>query len=353
MVPTMSDLTIELMEKWEPHVKEKEAINVAEEFQKLGADIIAHTAFGSSFAEGKMVFDLQHELHMLASKLGSTIYIPGSQYFPSRENLYRKSINKKIEKVLGQLIENRMESGEATEGDGYGNDLLGLMLAANQGVMNGNMKGLSMGLHELIDECKTFFFAGHETTASLITFMFLLLATHPEWQERLREEVLEACRDKRIPTADSLNNMKLVNMVIYETLRLYPPAILVMRETDSDLKLRDKVIPAGTVIVVPIIAWHHYERFWEMEVKEFHPERFEEGILKACKVPGAYLPFSFGPRNCIGQVFATIEAKVVLATVLQRYRFRMSPHYVHAPTVALTLKPEFGMPIVFEEIFEP
>ncbi|KAH7299602.1 hypothetical protein KP509_24G020100 [Ceratopteris richardii] len=149
-----------------------------------------------------------------------------------------------------------MELGKATGGDSYGNDLLGLMLAANQGAMNGNARGLSMGLDELIDECKTFFFAGHETTATLLTFTFLLLATHPEWQERLREEVLEVCGNTQIPTADSLNNMKLVSMVIYETLRLYPPAVALFRGTDTDIKLGSKLIPAGTVIIVPIIAWH-------------------------------------------------------------------------------------------------
>ncbi|KAH7299597.1 hypothetical protein KP509_24G020000 [Ceratopteris richardii] len=350
MAPTVGDLTVEMMRKWEPHVKEKEAINVAEEFQNLTADIIAHTAFGSSFGEGKEVFYLQHEQQVLVSKLSSRIYIPGSQFFPTQENWHRKSIDKRIRKVLGQIIGKRLELGKATRGDSYGNDLLGLMLAANQGVMNGNARSLSMGLDELIDECKTFFFAGHETTATLLTFMFLLLATHPEWQERLREEVREVCGNKQIPTADSLNNMKLMSMVIYETLRLYPPAVSIFRETDNDIKLGNKLIPAGTVIIVPIIAWHQDEQFWGANAKEFHPERFDEGITKACKVSGAYLPFSFGPRNCIGQVFATIEAKMVLATILQRYRFCISSQYVHAPTVVITLKPEFGMPIVFEEV---
>ncbi|KAI5060848.1 hypothetical protein GOP47_0023353 [Adiantum capillus-veneris] len=187
-----------------------------------------------------------------------------------------------------------------------------------------------MGLNELIAECKTFFFAGHETTATLLTFMFLLLATHPEWQERLREEVFELCGRTEPPTADSLNHLKLVGTVINESLRLYPPA--------------------STAILVPIVAWHHDERYWGADANEFRPERFEEGIAKACKVPGAILPFSIGPRNCIGQVFATIEAKMVLATILQQYRFRLSTEYMHAPTTVLTTRPQFGMPIIFEDL---
>ncbi|MCO5614046.1 hypothetical protein L7F22_068326 [Adiantum nelumboides] len=85
------------------------------------------------------------------------------------------------------------------------------MLAVNKGVLVGKQKNLSMGLDELIDECKTFFFAGHETTASLLTFMCLLLATHPEWQERVQEEVFEVCGKTQLPTADALNHLKLVS----------------------------------------------------------------------------------------------------------------------------------------------
>lgn len=141
-----------------------------------------------------------------------------------------------------------------------------------------------------------------------------------------------------------------VNMVINETLRLYPPAVAVFRQANRDMKLGTMTIPAKTVLVVPIIAWHHDERFWGPDAKEFRPERFEDGVAKACKVVGAYLPFSLGPRNCIGQLFSVIEAKMVLSTILQRYRFHISPKYMHAPTVTLTLRPQFGMPVVMEKL---
>ncbi|MCO5590349.1 hypothetical protein L7F22_044318 [Adiantum nelumboides] len=350
MAPIIGGLTVEMMKNWDCRVEGKEAIDVAEEFRNLTADIIAHTAFGSSFAEGKLVFELQHRQQELFSKLSAALYIPGSRFFPTAQNRYRKNLRDRIHEVLGQIIQKRIELGDRLQGDGYGNDLLGLMLAANKGELRGNQKTLTMGLDELIDECKTFFFAGHETTATLLTFMFLLLATHPKWQERLREEVFEVCGKAELPIADSLNQLKLVGMVINETLRLYPPASAIIREADYDMKLGATLIPAGTALIVPIIAWHHDERYWGADVNEFRPERFEEGIIKACKVPGAYLPFSFGPRNCIGQLFANIEAKMVLAAILQRYRFHLSPEYVHAPTTVLTTRPQFGMPIIFENL---
>ncbi|MCO5608312.1 hypothetical protein L7F22_062518 [Adiantum nelumboides] len=350
MAPIMGSLTVEMTKRWESRVEAKEAIDVAEDFRTVTADIIAHTAFGSSFAEGKEVFDLQHKQQVLFSKLNATMYIPGSQFLPTTQNRYRKKLRNRVNEVLGQIIQKRMALGERGRGDMYGNDLLGLMLAANKGELHGNQRNLSMGHDELIDECKTFFFAGHETTATLLTFMFLLLATHPEWQERLREEVFEVCGKTQLPTAESLNHLKLVGMVMNETLRLYPPAVAVFRQADTDIKLGETLIPAGTVLIVPIIAWQQDERYWGPDAKEFRPERFEEGISKACKVPGAYLPFSFGPRSCIGQLFANIEAKMVAATILQRYRFRLSPQYKHAPTVVLTTRPEYGMPLLFERL---
>ncbi|KAI5057395.1 hypothetical protein GOP47_0027410 [Adiantum capillus-veneris] len=306
--PIMGRLTVEMTNKWGCHVEGKEAIDVAEEFRNLTADIIAHTAFGSSFAEGKLVFELQHKQQDLIGKLKASLYIPGSRFLPTSRNRYRKNLNSKIREVLGQIIRKRMELGDIVRGDGYGDDLLGLMLAANKGELLGNQK------------------------------------------KRLREEVFEVCGKTELPTADALNHLKLVGMVMNETLRLYPPVPAIFREADQDMKLGQTLAPAGTVIVVPIIAWHHDERYWGPDATEFHPERFEQGSLKACKVPGAYLPFSYGPRNCIGQLFASIDTKMVLATILQRYHFQLSNQYVHAPTVVLTTRPQFGMPIVFESL---
>ncbi|MCO5547215.1 hypothetical protein L7F22_000660, partial [Adiantum nelumboides] len=214
-------------------------------------------------------------------------------FFPTVQNCYRNNLNNRICDGLRQIIQKCIELGDVVGEDGYVNDLLGLILAANKGVLVGKQKNLSMGLDELIDECKTFF-AGHETTALLLTFMCLLLATHPEWQERVREEVYEVCGKTQLPTADALNHLKLVSC------NAFTETAAIFREADNDMKLGETFVPSGTVIIVPILAWHHDERYCGSDEKEFRSERFEDGILKACKLPGAYLPFSYGPRNCIG-----------------------------------------------------
>lgn len=134
------------------------------------------------------------------------------RFLPTAFNRYRWKINNSIVSVLRQLINNRLESIKVGRGDSYGNDLLGLMMAANKGELQGNQKNLSMGMDDIIGECKTFFFAGHETTSTLLTWTFLLLATSPEWQERTREEVQAVCGMTNMPTAESVNHLKIVSI---------------------------------------------------------------------------------------------------------------------------------------------
>ncbi|KAI5076562.1 hypothetical protein GOP47_0008627 [Adiantum capillus-veneris] len=273
MALVMVDLTNVMMKNWESCIKRNESIDVAREFKILTADIIAHTAFGSSFAEGKLVFEMQDKQQLLFSKLMSAPYIPGYRFLPTPKNRYRNNLKTRIHEVLGQIIQKREALIEAVRGDHdvlgsmYGNDLLGLMLAANRGELQGNQRSFTMGLDELIDECKTFFFAGHETTATLLTFMFLLLAAHQEWQECLREEVFEACGKTQLPTVESLNQLKLVGMVINETLRLYPPATAIYREADTDMSLGETLVPAGTVNV------HSMSGFLTVEAMSCHYSR--------------------------------------------------------------------------------
>lgn len=139
-------------------------------------------------------------------------------------------------------------------------------------------------------------------------------------------------------------------MVLNESLRLYPPAIAVFREASNEMKLGNILIPRGTTLFLPILALHVNPDYWGNDAHVFNPLRFVDGVLKACKHPMAFLPFSTGPRNCVGQNFALMEAKIVLSMILQRFRFRLSPGYKHAPSVVLTLQPEYGVQIIFENI---
>ncbi|GLU07147.1 hypothetical protein SLE2022_241150 [Rubroshorea leprosula] len=208
---------------------------------------------------------------------------------------------------------------------------------------------LKLNMDEIIEESKTFFFAGHDTTSSLLTWTMFLLSKHREWQAKLREEVLKEC-EKGIPDTDMLAKLKLVNMVLLKVLRLYGPAIILGREASEDMTLENLMIPKKTVVMIPIIKMNTGKEYWGEDASEFNPLRLKNGIFKAAKHPNALLAFSIGPRACIGQIFAMLEAKTVLAMILQRFSFSLSPDYKHAPANHLTLQPQHGLPIVIKPL---
>lgn len=135
-------------------------------------------------------------------------------------------------------------------------------------------------------------------------------------------------------------------MVINESLRLYPPASVLPRMAFEDIILGDLYIPKGLSIWIPVLAIHHSEKLWGKDANEFNPERFTSKSF----IPGRFLPFAFGPRNCVGQTFALMEAKIILAMLISRFSFTISDNYRHAPVVVLTIKPKHGVQICLKPL---
>ncbi|MBA0577251.1 hypothetical protein Golob_027910 [Gossypium lobatum] len=142
-----------------------------------------------------------------------------------------------------------------------------------------------------------------------------------------------------------------MNMVVNETLRLYSPVAAVIRKIKKEVRLGKLVLPANLEILIPIIALHHDPQLWGDDVHLFKPERFVEGIASATKYnSAAFIPFSMGPRSCVGMSFATTETKVALSMILQRYAFTLSPTYVHAPFPVITLQPQHGIQVMLHPL---
>ncbi|KAM3688234.1 hypothetical protein ACJW31_10G135500 [Castanea mollissima] len=330
MVKRMTACTISMLDEWKNQVVAAEdhchSVEMNREFRELAADIIAQTAFGSSYAQGLEVFEAQEELQKYCAAAHTDIFIPGSQYLPTPLNLQIWKLDKKVRTSLKCIIKSRLNS-KATGSSCEADDLLGLMLEASES--DGKPK---LNVNEIIEECKTFFFAGHETSSNLLTWT-----------------ILKEC-GMGIPDADMLAKLKLVNMVLLEALRLYSPAVELFRQATKDMKLGDVMIPRGTCISILLAKIHISKEYWGEDANKFNPMRFINGISKAAKHPNALLAFSLGPRTCIGQNFAMLEAKSVIALILQRFSLCLSPEYKHAPVEIITLQPQHGLPIIVKPL---
>ncbi|XP_010533180.1 PREDICTED: cytochrome P450 734A1 [Tarenaya hassleriana] len=319
-------------------------IDVYEWFQILTEDVITRTAFGSSYEDGRAIFRLQSQQMLLCAEAFQKVFIPGFRFFPTKRNIKSWKIDKEIKKSLVKLIERRRASSSCSGGgDAAAKDLLGLMIEASKSSANVTVK-------DIVEECKSFFFAGKQTTSNLLTWTTILLAMHPEWQAKARDEVLRVCGSRDIPTKDDVVKLKTLSMIINESLRLYPPIVATIRRARADVELGGYKIPSGTELLVPILAVHHDQAIWGNDANEFNPARFTDGVVRAAKHPVGFIPFGLGVRTCIGQNLALLQTKLMLAIMIQRFTFHLSPNYQHAPTVLMLLYPQHGAPIIFRRL---
>ncbi|KAH9625445.1 hypothetical protein KSS87_023312 [Heliosperma pusillum] len=302
-------------------------------------DIISVTAFGSSYEEGKRIFELQEKQMHLVSLALRSVYIPGFRFLPTKRNKERKKLDYETREAIRTLMQRTNTSRENSR------NLLNLFMTTKDDDNNTKEKCL-LSIDEVIEECKTFYFAGKDTTANLLTWALVLLATHHEWQEKARDEVFQVIGVNGLPTSHNINEFKLINMILNETMRLYPPAVMLKRRTTKDVKLKDLLIPAETQLYLAMTAVHHDIKIWGEDANKFNPMRFSEPRNHLA----SFFPFSLGPRVCVGQNLALVESRIVLAMIMQQWCIELSSSYVHAPMQLMTLQPQFGAHIVFRKV---
>lgn len=345
MVEAMVNGAATEIQKWENMVADgggEAEIDVAPDLHKISGRIISRTAFGDDFKIGEQIFRLQTLVaQQLMKTLRSKAYwlVPGYRRIPTKGNRMMYHMSSEVDALLRGLISDRRKM------DSFGNDLLGRMLAAASEGWSENTPEFNHA--SVFNNCKLFYFAGQDTVANALCFAFLMLALHPEWQDRTRKEVLEVYDG----TAAALPHLKLVGMVLNETLRLFPPASALVREAAKDVHLKGGLfIPKGITIEFPLLAIHQDKEYWGDDVGEFNPGRFANGVSEACSHKQAFFPFGLGPKFCIGNNFAVMEAKIVMASVLRRFQLLPSPNYKHHPTSVIVTRPKFGMPIIFKAL---
>ncbi|KAK6921871.1 Cytochrome P450 [Dillenia turbinata] len=330
-----------MLDGWREH--EGREIEVYEEFRVLTSEVISRTAFGSSYLDGKTIFETMTMLAVIISRNRYTTQFPViRKLFKSKDDVTAEKLDQDIRCSILEIIKSREKKLMAGEINNYGSEfLVSLMKAYHE---TDETKRITED--DVIDECKTFYLAGHETTTSLLSWTMLLLAMYPDWQEKVRKEVLELFGEQD-PTAEGIARLNIMSMIINESLRLYPPIASIQRRVKRGTTVKNITFPADMDIFVQPLSVHSNPQAWGEDAHLFKPERFAEGVAKATgNNMAAFLAFGWGPRTCVGLNFAVNEAKIALSMIMQRYTFTLSPTYVHSPVHVLTILPELGVQVV-------
>lgn len=313
----MTACTADMLDGW----ADGDRVDVHESMMGLTLEIVARTLLGVDLRRD--IEAIGRHLDVVLGYIDSTanLLLPDWAPTPGKRR-YRRAIAG-LEAIVDRVIEER-------QADPDGTDVVSRLLAA------GPDGGEPVRPRQLRDEVMTFLIAGHETTAVTLTYAWYLLATHPRVERRLVEE-LDSVLDGAPPTATDATELSATDQVLTETLRLYPPANRIHREPVGDVVLGGHEVPAGATVVLPQWVVHRDPR-WYPDPLAFHPDRWTDAF-RADLPRLAYFPFGAGPRRCIGDRFARLEATLVLATVLQDHRLELRPETSFEVEAAVTTRP--------------
>lgn len=317
-----------LVNKWEGYARRGEYFNVADEIVRLTLAVLDSTLLriDSSSHAVQLGQDVRTFANWAMTRMAAVFKWP--LQVPTFRNVKARRALRRIEAIVSQAIDDRRRGHEETEAD-----ILALLLSHGGGC-NGNLSE-----KQIRDEVITFLVAGHETTASILTWTLFLLSRHPEVESRLQAE-LDTVLGNNLPGYAHLSSLVYTRMVVEEVMRLYPPIWLIPRKA----RLSDEVggfhIPANSDTLLSVYSIHRHPSFWERP-ESFEPQRFTPDN-NARRVACSYLPFGAGPRTCIGSRFGLMEAILVIALVAQRFCIRLAPEYKAQPDALLTLRPREG-----------
>jgi len=328
---TMTQHTEDLVASWESG----QIRDISVEMQKLTLRIVAKTLFD---------VDLKEDSTDLNKAFNDVILFPGERRL-AWENILRFDLpwlpygkflrgREKLDATVFSIIEQRRMSRHDT------GDVISMLLEAQDD------DGTVMTDQQVRDQIMTFFAAGHETTANTLSWTFYLLSQNPTVWQKLVDELAHVLGG-RTPTMDDLANLPYTDMVLKESMRLYPPAWAMGRTAVEDFDLEGFHLPAGQIVMFPQWVIQRLPSIWGDNADQFVPERFDASHPQ--EIPQfAYYPFGGGPRMCIGMPFAQMESKLLLATIAQRYTLALVPGHLVVPQPMVTLRPKYGIRMQLE-----
>ena len=327
---TMVDFAGKVMSGWTDGTR----IEMHREMTRLTLYIVSKTLYDTDVTEsadgiGELVTTLAH----IGNQQYTQGFVPPS-WLPIPQVTEARRAVQALNGIMMPIIEARRQSGEDR------GDLLSMLLQSQ------DEDGSQMTDQQVRDEAVTLFLAGHETTSNALSWTWALLSQHPEAEARLHAE-LDAVLGDRPPTFADLPKLTFTDAVFKEAMRLYPPAwALTGRQPQEDVQLAGYTIPKNSVVITfPYVV--HRDARWFENPDAFRPERWLDGLEK--RIPKyAYFPFGGGPRVCVGNQFAMMEGKLILAALASRYQFRLTEPGPIGFDAAITLRPQGGLPMRVE-----
>jgi len=298
------------------------------EMMALTQAIVAKTLFDADVSGD--AHDAAEAARVLAEDFGARLArLRLPMWLPTPANLRARRAIRRLDAIVARIIGARRASEEDR------GDLLSMLVQAQDAD-----DGTRMTPRQLRDEVMTIFLAGHETTAVALSWTWYLLAQHPDAEARLLDE-LRTVLAGRAPTADDLPRLTYAGMVVAESLRLFPPAYGIGRQAIRASELAGYPLARKDIVVAPTWAVQRDPRWFERP-EDFQPERWAGDLAR--RLPRfAYFPFGGGPRQCIGNAFALMEATLILAAIVQRVRLELLPGQRVTPAAYVTLRPEPGI----------
>jgi cytochrome P450 len=309
-----------------------ETLDIHQEMMRLTLEIVVRTLFGAdapaeAHGVGKAV-------EAIADYFSSqSIYILPFSFLPTPAQIRFDRAIKRLDRIILDIIRMRRENRQERH------DLLSLLLQAQ------DEDGSRMTDQQLRDEVMTLFLAGHETTALALSWTWYLLARHPEAEARLVEELKEVLNG-RSPALPDLHRLSYCEMVVKESMRLYPPAWMIGREAIKSFEIAGYSIPRGAQVLMSQWLMHRDPRYFDRP-EEFRPERWATEQMRSLP-KYAYFPFGGGPRLCIGNSFAMMEATLILATIAQRFHLALASDQTIMPLPSITLRPRNGVKVIMK-----
>jgi len=329
----MTEATLALADHWKAADSQGVLLDVAADMTRLTLRIVCAALFGADLSQHE-VDQLSASFAVIVQGLAAASFHPLARlaYWPGVPSWQQRRFwqaNGHLDAVVYRIIKERRDQ-PADRGD-----LLSLLLAACDEETSAGMDD-----QQLRDEVLTLIFAGHETTAVALSWIWYVLSTHPAVLNRLHTE-LDNVLGGRVPTIPDLPSLPFGLMVVEETMRLYPPAWMFSRTTLTEDKLGDYLLPKGGVVLMSPYTLHRHPAFWNRP-EVFEPERFTPEQAKG-RPRYAYFPFAGGAHQCIGNQFALIEAQLVLATLAQQFQLHLVPGQYVEPEPLITLHIRHGL----------